>query len=92
MHAKLLQSSPTVCDPTDCNPPVSSVHGILQARILKWIAMPSSKGSSQSRDQTHISYLSCTGRQVLYHQSHLGKPRLVSYQGNQQRGCPSLPV
>ena len=38
MHAKLLQSSPTVCDPMDCSPPGSSVHGILQAKILKWVA------------------------------------------------------
>ena len=41
--------------------------GILQARILEWIAMPSSRGSSRPRDQTHISYVSCIGRQVLYH-------------------------
>ena len=46
MHAKLLQSYPDLCDPTDCIPPGSSVHGILQARILKWVAMPSSRGSS----------------------------------------------
>ena len=41
--------------------------GILQARILEWIAMPSSKGSFQLRDQTHVSYVSCIGRWVLYH-------------------------
>ena len=50
MHAPLLQLGPTLCDPVDYRPPVSSVHGILQARTLEWIAMPSSKGSSQSRD------------------------------------------
>ena len=55
MHAKWLQSRPTLCDPMDCSPPGSSVHGILQARILKWVAMPSSRGSSQPRDQTHVS-------------------------------------
>ena len=44
----------------------SSVHGILQARILEWAAMPSSRESSQPRDRTHISYGSCIGRQVLY--------------------------
>ena len=38
---KLLQSCLTLCDPVDCSPPGSSVHGILQARILKWVAMPS---------------------------------------------------
>ena len=49
--------------------PGSSVHGILQARTLQWVAMPSSRGSSQPRDQTHISCVSCIGRQVLYHTS-----------------------
>ena len=39
----------TLCDPVDCSPPASSVHGILQARILEWVAMPSSRGSSQPR-------------------------------------------
>jgi len=42
--------------------PGSSVHGILQTRILEWVVMPSSKGSSQPRDQTHISNVSCIGR------------------------------
>ena len=50
----------------DCSPPDSSVRGILQARILEWVVMPSSRGSSQSRDQTLISYVSCIGRRVLY--------------------------
>ena len=48
----------------DCSPPGSFVHGIFQARILEWIAVPSCKGSSQPRNQTHVS---CTGRQILYH-------------------------
>ena len=43
MSAKLLQLCLTLCDPMDCSPPGSSVHGILQARILEWIAMPSSR-------------------------------------------------
>ena len=42
----------TLCDPVDCSPPGSSVHCILQARILEWAAMPSSRGSFQPRDQT----------------------------------------
>ena len=45
-HANSLQLSPTLCDHMDYNPPGSSVHGILQARILQWVAMSSSKGSS----------------------------------------------
>ena len=55
-----LQSCLTLCDPMDCSPPVSSVHGILQARILEWLASPFSRGSSQSRDQTQVSCI--TGR------------------------------
>ena len=50
VHAKSLQSCLTVCDPMDCSLPGSSVHGILQARILKWVALPSLRGSSQPRD------------------------------------------
>ncbi|KAB0361967.1 hypothetical protein FD754_006123 [Muntiacus muntjak] len=67
LQAKALQWCPTLCDSVDCSLPSSSVHGILQARILGRVAMPSSRGSSRLRDQTHISYVSCIGRQVLYH-------------------------
>ena len=49
-HAQSLQSCLTLCDPVDCSPAGSSVHGILLARILEWAAMPSSRGSSQCRD------------------------------------------
>ena len=55
VHAQSLQLCPTVCNPMDCNPQGSSVHGILQARILEWVAMPSSRGSSWPRNQTHVS-------------------------------------
>ena len=48
------QSCPTLCDPMDCSPPGSSVHGILQARLLEWVAISYSKGSSWPRDQTQI--------------------------------------
>ena len=67
VHAKLLQLCPTLCDPVDCCLPGSSVHGVFQARILEWVSMPSSKESSWPRDQTHITYVSCLGKQVLYH-------------------------
>ena len=50
-----LQSCLILCDPMDCSPPDSSVHGIIQTRILEWVAMPSSRGSSQPRDRTHVS-------------------------------------
>ena len=63
----VAQSCPTLCDPMDHSPPGSSPHRILQARILEWVAMPSSRGSSIVKYQTHISYISCIGRQVLYH-------------------------
>ena len=49
------QSCPTVCNPMDYSPPGSSVHGILQARIPEWVAMPSSRGSSQPRDWIQVS-------------------------------------
>ena len=71
---KSLQSCLTLCDLMECSLPGTPLHGILQARILKWIAMPSSRGSSQPKDQTRISYVSCIGRWVLYHQCHLGSP------------------
>ena len=74
MHVKSLQLCPALCDPMDCSLPASSAHGILQARILKWVAMPSSRVSSQPRDQTHVSYVFCIGRQVLYHYRHLRSP------------------
>ena len=57
--AKSLQLCTALCDPMDCSPSGSSVHGILQARILEWVAIPFSKGSSWPRDRTHISYASC---------------------------------
>ena len=60
-------SLPQVCDSTDCSPPGSSVHGVLQARTLVWVAMSFSRGSSQFRDQTGLSCVSYTDRQILYH-------------------------
>ena len=56
MHAKSFQSCLTLCDPMDCSPPRSSVHGILQARPLEWVAIFSSRGSSRPRDWTCVSY------------------------------------
>ena len=67
MHAKSLQLCPTLCNPMDRIPTGSSVHGILHARILEWVAMPSFRGSSWSRDQNCISFVSCIGWWVLYH-------------------------
>ena len=63
-----------LCDPMDCGPSGGSVHGILQARTLAWVAMFSSGGSSRPRDRTPVSYVSCTGRRVLYQERHQGSP------------------
>ena len=54
------------CNPRDYSPPGSSVHGISQARILEWVAMPSSRGSSRPREWTQVSNVSCFDRQILY--------------------------
>ena len=61
VHAKLLPTKLclTVCNPMDCSPPGFPVHRILQTRLLEWIAMLSSRESSQSRNRALISYLSC---------------------------------
>ena len=64
MLCSVTQSCPTLCNPMDCSPPGSSVCGIFQARILEWVAIASSRGSSCPRDGTHVS---CIGRQILYH-------------------------
>ena len=68
----------------DCSPTGFSAHGILQARILEWVAMPSSRGSSQLRDQTRVSYVSCIQTDSLLLR-HLGN---LIWKGS---GCKSLP-
>ena len=73
IQVKIAQSFLTLRDPMDCSLPGSFVHGILQARILERVAIPFSRASSQPRDQIHIS---CS-RQILYHMSHQGSPRLL---------------
>ena len=60
----VIQSCLTLCGPMDRRWPSSSVHGIPQARILEWVAIPFSRGSFQPRDQTQVS---CIGRWILYH-------------------------
>ena len=68
------QSCLTLCDSRDGSPPGSSVHGIFQARVLEWVATSYSRRSSQPRDRTHVSCISCTGRWVLYHWATWGNP------------------
>ena len=56
-ESKVAQSCPTLSDLMDCSLPGSSVHGISKARILEWVAISFSRGSSQARDQTQVSYI-----------------------------------
>ena len=63
----LCLSCPTLCDPMDYSLLGSSSHGISQARKLEQAAISYSRGSSQAKDQIHVSYISCTGRWILYH-------------------------
>ena len=74
-------------DPMDCSLPGFSVHGILQARILEWLAMPSSRGSSWHRYQTHVSCVSYTASRFLTTEL-LGKP-LESYGRSQKKMAPN---
>ena len=64
--AQVLSQCSTLCDLMDYSLPGSSVHWVLQARILKQVAISYSRGSSQARDQTQISCISCIGRWILY--------------------------
>ena len=56
----VTQSCPTLCSPINCSPPGSFVHGILQARILEWVALPFARGSSQIKDRTWVSHTEST--------------------------------
>ena len=60
------------CGPLDCSLTGSSAHRIFQTRILEWVVIFYSGGSSQPRDQTRVSCVSCTGRWILYHQHYWG--------------------
>ena len=61
------QSGSTLCDPADCGPLGSSVHGVSEARVLEGVTVSYSRGSSEPRDRTQVSCVSCIGRQILYH-------------------------
>ena len=67
-------SHSVMSSPVDCSLPGFSIHGILQARILECVAMLSPMGSSQLRDQTEVSNISCVDKKVLYLLSHQGSP------------------
>ena len=67
LHATLFQSCPTLCDPMDCSLAGCSVHGILQAGILEWVTMSSSRYLPDVGIEPTLGYASCIGRQILYH-------------------------
>ena len=74
VRAKFLQLCLTLFDPINCSLPGSSVHQILQSRILEWVATPSSRGPSRPRDRTPISYVSCIWHAGSLPLSHQGSP------------------
>ena len=71
VKVQVSQSCPTLCDPMDY-----TAHGILQARILKWVAFPFSRGSSQPRGWTQIS---CIAGRFFNQLSHQGRPRILEW-------------
>ena len=71
--AQSVQLCWTPCNSMNCSPPGSSVHGILQARILEWVVIPFSRGSSRPRDQTRVSCIARV-KWILYCLSHWGSP------------------
>ena len=79
--AKPLQLYPTLCDPVDCSPPDSSLHGILQARKLECVAMPSSRGSSWLRDRICVSFICLHWQAGSLPQAPPGKPTPSPYLG-----------
>ena len=79
MHAcSVTKSCLTLCDPMDA--PGPSVHGIPQPKILEWLVISSSRGSSQARARTHASCISCISRQILYHWATWEAPAYESIQ------------
>ena len=76
MLCLVAQSCPILCNPVDCSPPGSAVHGILQERILDWVAMLSSRGSSQPRG-SNLGLPHC--RRILYCLSHQESPRILEW-------------
>ena len=82
-ESEVTQSCPTLCDPIDCSLPGSSVHGIFQARVLEWIAISFSRGSSQPRDWTQVScivdrrFTVWATREEIYSLSHSVVPSIT---------------
>ena len=87
MHAySIAQSCPTLCDPMNCSPPGSSVHGVFLARILEWVVISYPRGSSRPRDQTHIFWVSCFGKQIFFNNCATGE----AFTASLSKKCPLL--
>ena len=89
MRSEVAQLCLTLCDPIECSPPGSSIHGIFQARILEWVALFFSRGSPWPRDWTQVSRI--VGRH-LYHLSHQGSPKKRRVLIQQQPGGNEVPL
>ena len=74
--SEVAQSCPTLCNPMDCSLPGFSLHGILQARVLEWVAISFSRGSSRPRDRTRVSCI--PGNNYLHYLHHSLKVKLLS--------------
>ena len=81
----VAKSCPALLDLKDYSPPSFSIHGTSQARILEWVAISSSRGSSQLRDQTRVSGLSCTAGEFFATEPP-GKPSVRIKRGNPHKG------
>ena len=82
------QSCPSLCDPMECSPPRLLCPWNFPGKNIGVVAIPFSRGSSQPRDQTHVSCVSCTGRQILYQLSQR-RSRRCSSTGCTARGRDS---
>ena len=91
LHIKSLQSCLTLWDPMDCSPPGSSVHRILQARILEWATMPSSGGSSRPGEWTHVSLSLLHSQAGLYHECPLVEVE-IQFLYCQRQNCFLSPI
>ena len=89
-ESEVVQSCPTLCDPMDCSPPGSSIHGILQARIVEWITISFSRGSSRPRDQTRVSCIAGFNLWATREAHREGKvdPNVVIKMKREKQQCP----
>ena len=84
-ESEIAQSCPTLCDPMDCSLPVSSVYGIFQARILEWVAISFSRGSSRPKDRTWVYRIA--GRRFNHQGSRTGHQQGPYFSPNHLTKC-----